>query len=364
MKSFILLVVLGSTAAVANDTIRDGLKVLNNPAGTVNSIDCDPSKPWCQDLFKHACSIKKTQNKLGSLDRMVSDKYWRKLPAKPEKKLYNNTAMEAISTAEKNVFSMGKVNKAEVDQLFFDAKAVLLQAVGNDPAIPIIRRANLQKNLSAVKLLTGLDYIKDLEEWARKQDPKMNADDRRHGAIQMYTSTCGANGLEVNAFYENGNIVLCPGLIYSLEDYGPKSKDEILNALSFTIGHELSHSIEPETFPDVYSKFGLCFTETTKNSKFWNSETAGELSGDYWGAKVLASRIRVQGVRGGNTARTVGLSIDGFCSETSGRNSPQPSTAFRVNNSIARTPEIRESLGCGSLSVDAPACTLAGAIPK
>lgn len=77
---------------------------------------------------------------------------------------------------------------------------------------------------------------------------------------------CGADGLEVNAYFspEDSTFIICPG--YLLEAVGSRS----LNAYDFVVGHELAHSVDPLTVSQVRSKnseddFRLVYLESYKD---------------------------------------------------------------------------------------------------
>jgi hypothetical protein len=242
-----------------------------------------------------------------------------------------------------------------------DAKTSMRQAITSNPYIPKSQQTNMAQTIMNINMRTGREYIDEMVANLQQRMPKESKDVLKKSAIELYQSSCGQHGLDVNAFYEDGKFVLCPGLVYSLSDYGPKNKTEILNALSFTIGHEMGHSIDTDSFPDVYSNMRACYVGMTGEQQIWDKETACEITGDYWGTLVMSNRLRAQGVKGADAAKIAAYSVDGFCGAGTAM---LWSGEFRVNKTMSSFPALREAMSCEGPSKEDPACMISGRTPR
>lgn len=374
MKYASSILVLSSitTAVVADGThshaIRKGITALSSPINV--TVDCsDPNAPeWCKDLYKAACEIKKTSDKKGQLSQVIEQRTYDKLPKSPMKQQVNDAAEAAIKLADDIVYKQGKVVRKDVIDTFMDTKTTLYQVITSNNFLSPSKKKELTGIIEKVKLRTGFEYVDELVKWGMKQDPSKPLEDARREAMEAYMSSCGHTGLDVNAFYHSGNIILCPGLVFSLEDYNSKGKQDILNALSFTIGHEIGHAFDYTDQPGMYGKLRSCYETITQNKELFRTEIGNEIVGDYWGTLVLAQRLKNQKVNGADTVRTVGMAIDGFCAPPENPDRPRPpahpESNFRVNMTIARAPMMRESLGCDAPSPENPTCWLDGILNK
>lgn len=369
MKYLIPLLCLFMTSAFAQTThnLSNSLNTLSN-AKALGEIDCeDPYAPeWCRNLYKSVCKVKKTSNKLASLQQKVVSDIFSKVPKNADKKTNYDAVERGMKFAEDAVYSQGKVSRKDVSDLVTETKTAISRLISSNRTIPHEFKKPMIEQIEKVRFMTGTEYLEDLINWAQKHEPRRAREEHRQGALDLYASACGISGLEVNAFYEEGNLILCPGLIYSLEDYNPKSKQEVLTALSFTIGHELTHSIDYGNIPPIYSNLKACYEDVMKDKTIFHDERGNEVTADFWGSLVFAQKLKDQNVKGTDAVRAVALATDGFCSPVDPKQAPtaHPEGEFRVNMTLARTHELRKILGCDDLTKAFPGCTLEGALPK
>lgn len=368
----LILVALVSVSALANgvDTsiYREGFEVLKNPANAVNNVLCkndDPNAPWCANLARYSCSVKKSSNLAGALDRSIQDRFFRNIKPNSTLKEQNDANFNAIKTAELEVYGQSLVKKPDVIQVFNEAKMTIKQSIAANPQLIPSNKTKMMEKINSVEMRTGAEYIERLTAKIQQQLPNEVPDKIREQVIMLYQSSCGRNGLDVNAFYDGKELVLCPGLVYSLSDYNPRNKNDVMDALSFTIGHEVGHAIDAEEMPEVYSNMRACYVGMTNSPAIWSEGIASEISADYWGSLVLSNRLRNNGVRGKEAARSVALATDGFCSESvADPHAKHPSGTFRVNATISTFPAMREALSCEGPTNEAPACMINGRVPR
>ena len=368
MKWFFLLLVTSSAFALDEDTriYREGFDVLRNPSQAVNSVLCksdDPKAPWCNDLYKHTCSYKKQSNQLGALDKSLYDRFTGKIKPEFNQTQKNDAYYTAISAAEAEVFGQSLVKRPDIVQVFMDAKTFMRQSITSNPYIAKDKQSKMSEKIMNINLRTGREYIDETILSLQAKMPSQSKENVKKAAIEIYQSSCGQHGLDVNAFYQDGKFILCPGLVYSLSDYGPRNKNEVMNALSFTIGHEMGHSIDTDSFPDVYSSMRACYVGMTGRQEIWNKDTACEITGDYWGTLVMSNRLRAQGVKGADAAKVAAYAVDGFCANGAG-SAMLWSGDFRVNKTMSSFPALREAMSCEGPSKENPACMISGRTPR
>lgn len=368
MKFFFLLLVTTSVFADAeeNRIYREGFDVLRNPSQAVNNVLCkndDPKAPWCNDLFKHTCSFKKQSNQLGALDMSLYERFTGKIRPEFNQTQKNDAYYAAIAAAEAEVFGQSLIKRPDIVQVFMDAKSSMRQGITSNPYIPKAQQTKMADTVMSINMRSGREYIDEVMASMQSKLPKEPKENLKKAAIELYQSSCGQHGLDVNAFYENGKFILCPGLVYSLSDYGPKNKSEVLNALSFTIGHEMGHSIDTDTYPEVYSNMRACYVGMTGRQEIWDKDTSCEIAGDYWGTLVMSNRLRAQGIKGADAAKVAAYAVDGFCESGAG-SAMLWSGDFRVNKTMSTFPALREAMSCEGPSKESPACMISGKTPR
>ncbi len=369
MKFFVLALATFSALSFAEDEnriYREGFDVLRNPSQAVNNVLCksdDPNAPWCNDLYKHTCAYPKKSNLVGALDQSIYDRFTGKLRPDSTQVQKNDSYYAAIASTEAEVFGQSLAKRPDIVQVFMDAKTYMRQSITSNPYIPKDKQTKMANNIMSINMRTGREYIDEMIVSLRAKLPSADKEDIRKSAIELYQSSCGQHGLDVNAFYEGGKFVLCPGLVHSLSDYGPKNKSEVLNALSFTIGHEMGHSIDAAEFPEVYSNMRACYVGMTNRPDIWDEDNACEITGDYWGTLVMANRLRAQGVKGPEAARVAAFATDGWCAQEMG-SAVLHSGDFRVNKTMSTFPALREAMSCEGPTRESPACMISGKTPR
>lgn len=362
------LILMFTTFSFAADygspEMKRTIGILDEMNNRINYEYCDPNDPnapaYCKNLYEYVCSVKKKSNLLGVLDTETSKKHWDKLPEPATHAQFNQTARTAITLSETNVYKVTQVERDEIRLLLSDAKSVMKTFISSTPLLPKNKVKEMHDKVNSVNLKYGTEYVTELVAHAKRQGVKGTDEALQKQAYAIYMSACGKNGLEVNAFYESGSIVLCPGLVISLKDYGA-NKEEIKNALSFTFGHELGHAIDASEYPEAYDKMKTCYQNVSGNQSIWEADSASEISSDYWGGIVLSHRLK--NTPPADSAKIIAYAMDGFCNESSGQGGAHAEGSFRVNQSIGKHQLIAEVLECAPPSKEAPFCSLRGTYP-
>ncbi len=367
MKSLFFLLLFVFSAFAKDPTspeMKHSIEVLDELNNRINYTYCDPSNPnspeYCKNLYGYACSVKKKMNLLEVLDNATKSQFWDKLPSSANTAQFNQMARAAITHSESNVYKITKVERDEIRLLLSEAKSVMKTFITSTPYLPKNKVKEMHDKVNSVNLKYGTEYVAEIVAHAKKQGIQVSPEELEKQAFSIYMSTCGINGLEVNAFYESGSIVLCPGLLISLKDFGT-NKEEIKNALAFTFGHELGHSVDASEFPEAYSKMQNCYETVSGNPDIWKEDSASEISSDYWGGIVLSHRLK--NLAPADAARSIAYASDGLCSNTKGTQGHSDG-AFRVNQNIGKHQLISEVLECAPATKDAPFCSLRGTYPS
>lgn len=365
MKLFVLLF-LTITSVYANErgpSLKNAIGILDDFNNRRNYTYCDPDDPnapaWCKDLYGYACSVNKTSNFIPALNAEINSLIWKKLPKQTTPKQFNDAAYQAITTAEANVYKITQVQRDEVRVLLSEAKSVMKTFITSTPFLPRADVREMSAKVDSVKLKYGTEYVEELVAYGKTQGLTDETKTRKQ-AYEVYMSMCGTNGLAVNAFYESGNLIICPGLLISLKDYNA-NKEQIKNALSFTFGHELGHAIDAVEYPDAYSKMKTCYQHLPGSPTKWTEDASAEISADYWGGIVLSERMK--NLSAADSAKTIALAVDGFCHTAKGSTTTHPQGTFRLNQTIGKHQLIAEVLECAPATKQAPFCSLRGTYP-
>jgi hypothetical protein len=325
---------------------------------------CSVTDEWCEDLFSYGCSLKKKSDNLGILHSLLQEKYLKSASTLNDISEKNSLRKQALIEGEAKVLDGNPLSQQDLKITFDEVKLTILSLIRNQKTISQKKKYELSQIIREVQLLNVEQLLKVNQAYALAQDPGNSADQIERIALAKYTAYCGDTGLELNAFFDAGHVVLCPGLIQSLKDYGTTSKQEMLNALAFTIGHELGHAIDGESKPELYQEMKTCYEKVTNNPHFWDTDTCAEVTADFWGASVLSERLRAQRISPSSAAKTIALGVDGFCDDEEVSGDGHQTGAFRVNKIVGREPSIRQTLLCAAPTVQDPFCGLSGQVPK
>lgn len=364
-----LLFSLPALAQIAPSDVSTVVNTLSNPAD-LTTIKCDPEKKeeaWCQDLEKSICAIKKTATKqVGDYANELEAKYVTPLPASATAIDIARAHMKAIAVAETETAQRTNISAEDNTKLIADVKASMINQIKGS-GFPKQREDYMVQTVSGIVLNDAKTYVDKVIKSVTKANPRSTKDDIEQVSIESYTNACGPHGMEANAFYdaEFNVFVLCPGLTQSASEYG-RSKEEILTGLTFTIGHEIGHSIDSKKYADrlavnkiAYAKMGECYQAETPGLS-WEDQR-GEIIGDYWGTRVMAERLKTEGRVGQEAFYANVMAMDTLCGGAG--DTEHPGGSFRMNNILSRDPQNRAQMECGAPTVEKPFCSLTGAQP-
>lgn len=368
---YLLIALSFSTVVYAQDDLQvlnKGLKVIQNPTSSANNL-CDEngtkSTAWCESLFTSVCAVKKTANKkVDDYASEISKRFEAAMPENVEPSDVTNRYYSNIKAAEAETAARTKITTEDLMKIKSDVSSSLIRLV-NDSPLGGDRKKQMVDFISAVDVMTPMQMIEKEKARLKKNNPDMSENDILMNSVSSITDKCGYEGMYPNAVFspEYNSIIVCPGLVQSISEFGSK-KEDIINGLSFTIGHEIAHSIDGGVMSynvdeSTYDNMRMCYRAEDPKMR-WQDYQA-EIVADFWASKVLAERLKTQGVVGKDAMMNVALSIDGLC-ETPG-DADHPSTEFRVNNILSRNPQLRAQLECGAPTPEKPYCGVDGAQP-
>lgn len=367
-----LLLPLSALAQMTDKELHRVIDTLENPTKIANDL-CDESvkkdHPWCKDFKKSLCEIKKsnTGKTFEDYDQELMDKYVTSLPATATPLEIARAKFKAMQAAEKETADRTGVTADDTKNLVGDVKASLIKNI-RDSKFPKQREDHMVKTVSEIQITDAAGIVAHMKAFHKKHNPTMSAADVEIDAITYYENTCGAQGMANNAFYApDWNVfVFCPGLIQSGSEYG-LSKEDLLTGLSFTVGHEIGHSIDSQKIEGrvtvnqaAYAPMGACVKKENR-AMDWNKQR-GEVVGDYWGTKVIADRLINEKRMGEDVLNISALAMDGFCEDSAG-DDEHPAGTFRIETLFGRQPQIRNQLECEGPTPEKPYCGLEGAQP-
>ncbi len=336
--------------------------------------ECSADAPLqCREPVTAVCNIQKPENRIPQIDAAIKRRFFPREHRTPQARL--NAYIGAAREAENQVYSQSPVTRDDVQGLFDNLRTNLRGLIAQNPNIPQNQRQRMYDQLGAVQFyVSGPEYMASELARRRTENPTSPDNEQIENTTNGYSGFC-EQGMGINALNRGNKIHLCPGMIQSLIDRR-STREEMMNALAFTIGHELSHSIGPNNFPDLYKTMGECYGRLNNDPHYWNGRPridtpdaqsghnhnhhsrAEEIVADYWGTQLLAQRMASQGVTGESALRTIAHATDDFCNNDHG---PGYATGNdRIGQTVVRNPTIREALGCGSQPART-SCSMAGA---
>ena len=388
MKFLLLLICFIPLSSEARRvvTFAAGLEAITN--GVSPEISCEeaianggPIPAHCQDLFTSVCSNRPQPRLLNAMDQKIVNATYGSLAATATQAQRNVAATDAVRMADEEAYDTSLKDGPSRDDIrrMMDPARWNIVNIFNGVGYPsAARQRQMATTVQNVRLKTGTEYVTSLIEWGRSQNPSASAEVLRRDAITTYTSACGRTGLEVNAFYEEGEIVLCPGLVVSMRDYpdSPNRNEEIKAAMIFTMSHEVSHSIDYLTNPSDFDRLIACYQQTSPDPSILSDRNKlAELTSDYFGAYSLGKYLTESGnhVKLGTATpvtptsanivlRILARSLGGLCAHDP-NDTDHPNSRYRMNQIVARTPGIKSALGCPAPTAADPSCSLRGRVP-
>lgn len=330
--------------------------------------------PRCDDLFALNANVSKKSDRTGELGAELDEKHWGRLSANYTDEALVATFRAATEEAEIRTASLTGLSAPDFRHLVFErSKSVLTQKLTDDPGIPSHLLKQLVERVSGVTLISAAQYVEAYVGNEKAGGSSLPDTQLRSYGYRQYMSSCGRNGLSPNAFHDQFGttqfIVVCPGLLLDAHDYGISQQD-LITTLSYTMGHELGHAIDASIFPHLYGEMGRCYQDIT-GYPLWDYGTLygtmrDEIVADHWGAVVLAEVLRTRPggpVSPDGVARIIAYATNPY-GETTDDPDGEPQLhappAFRVNQTLARHPDMVQLLRCPVAGPGNPTCTLGG----
>ncbi len=173
--------------------------------------------------------------------------------------------------------------------------------------------------------------------------------------IAAFNNACLSGASDELAFDRTLNtVIICPGAILAAVEYGT------LDSLSFSLAHELSHSIDSHSGVGlhVYDGFRSCLKANHASElKMQNGQDIDgvdaklmELAADMMGTNAVA--VHLGSVNKSQRLKLIRADLNGYCDEAlrgdfGGEDifDPHPSNIYRVQMFL-KNPKIRDLLGC------------------
>lgn len=351
MKLLVLLFIPLSVFAQDREQLQDAFNVLSNPQGSIlQSCEATKEPAFCIKLSDKICEMKKPKDNFKKFSDEVHkhhlDKQWTYVRQGKASMVSNErdaAQREAIKDVEKRIKKDTGVGDAELEKLFTDSMKSLMDTL-KGTSLPADHKEKMIKELGRVKFMTSSTFIDKRIEEVKAALPTISDESARGAALRRYSAICSEIGMKVQANYEEatGEVILCPGLIQSVGDYGG-SKADILTALSYTMAHEIGHAIDSGFSDESYNDFEACQEENTSVPNYSWQAKGREISADFWGVDVYRKRIAAEGISGQYAVKNIAMASVNYCNE-GGYNHPDGKS--RIDEYFGRQPEIRELLGC------------------
>lgn len=364
-----LLLSLLSLSAFAQDKaqLEKAFKVLQNPAGAIlDSCVVAPPAPepaWCTSLTGAVCAVPKTGTQTAAVRSALEAQHFHPLspPAVPPAPAVVPTPLQlanakiaAVADAETRVAANTGVNSTDM-QTLFNETMTSLKAVLQASTIPTPKKAAMMVELNKTVYKTGPQFIQDKIAEAKRMMPSISDEAAKTAALTDYESICEQDGMASNAFNLDTTVIFCPGLIQSSADYAGTSKAKLLTALSYTMAHEIGHSIDAYYFDDVYQNMKTCHdTNTSVPSYTWGAMNT-EITADYWGIEVYSKRLAAEAITGQDAVDNIAVAADSYC--TIGGDASHPDGLNRIDEYMGRQTQMRTNLSC-TTPPSKPACGL------
>ena len=345
----ILIVANGAFAqTVSNEAIRNIGEVLSDPTPRA---DCGP-EVYCRDLSEAVCNVPKSATPL------MNNAYTRF----PEPETSSDAAtMERIRNIENDAFSTLPVTRENLVGLFEETKSSLERIIQAQQQLSQETRAHMTSQLSTSSFMMGSQYLEERIASLSRNNPDAPREDIVRSALDEFESFCADGGLQVNAFRRGSRLVFCPGLLYAVADAGANDWQKMANALSFTMAHEVGHTISSTAYPGTYRNMGACYNRISDQRQFWRTR-GEETAADFWGTQVFSERLRSQGITNGGALEAIRQATVDFCFMN--EDETYPSGRARINLTLSRNPVMRTALGCDDPTLAAPMCSLQGEFPS
>lgn len=318
-------------------------------------VACEQNVPeHCHHLSRAACQERKTRpERRLDMDYELEDKHVLSLEGTPSALQISRGRQAAIREAETLTQRNAGVTSAELSGLVSDVKQTMIREINAGPITQVVK-GRMTEKINRIRFTTGAEYITGMKRWFINNQG-ISAAAAETEATNFYAAICGNQGMAPNAFYDSNIVafVLCPGLIQDISEYGME-KPTFMNALSFTIGHELGHAIDTTLYPRTYESMGDCHNTENFN---WSAQGT-EVVADYWGGKVLAERMRAQEITDEDAVRTINYAQGYLCGGIGDEHHPDGD--MRIDRIMGRDPQVRAQLGCSEPTTEQPFCGING----
>lgn len=333
--------------------------------GTANAVQDVPMR--CGDLFAFTLRVEKQRDWRAEFDADLNRKHWETLGPAATFSGFNTTARAALTEAEGRIEALTGFDMDRDSRMVFQrTRAILVEQIRREPKFAASALEDAVGRLERVSVLSADQYVEAYVTRERAPGSTIPEAELRARAYRAYHASCGRHGLNNNAFFDRGAVVLCPGLFLEAHSYGASRRDA-LDALSFTVAHELGHVLDSSVYPAAYGDLGQCYRAITDTAQVWIPGLADEISADHWGAVVLSEVLNARSdgpPPPEQVVRIIAYATGNFgIRDEDPGEGEHPPAQFRINQTIARHPVMVQLLGCPAAGERNPTCTLQGRLP-